>query len=127
MSSKNYSNTKILIVDDDSTFLTLAGAALSKRGFSVISAESGETALDKINADAPDLVLLDIHMPGLTGDELVKSITDWKPEIPVWMVSSDLTPAIKEECLKNGASACLVKPLDFDQLALNIRELLNKP
>jgi len=116
---------KILIVDDDLTYLKLAESSLGKRGFSVHTAESGEDALAQINLDIPQVILLDVQMPRLTGDELVRMITEWKPGIQVWMISSNLTPEIEQDCLENGAFACLKKPVDFDQLARQIRESLN--
>ncbi len=124
MSSTDTSGLKILIVDDDLAFLKLAGTALSKRGFSVQTAEAGEEALAKIYIDAPQVVLLDVQMPRLTGDELVKMIKEWQPKIQVIMISSKLTPALEQDCLENGAYACLKKPVDFDPLAQKIRESL---
>ena len=122
MSPTNVSDLKILIVDDDLSFLKLAGTALSKRGFSVQTAEAGEEALAKIYIDAPQVVLLDVQMPRLTGDELVKMIKEWQPEIQVIMISSNLTPALEQDCLENGAYACYRKPVDFDPIAQKIRE-----
>ncbi len=116
MPSADASNLKILVVDDDLLFLKLAEAALTKRGISVQTAEAGEEAIAKIHYEAPQIVLLDVKMPRLTGDELVKMIKDWKPEMHVFMVSSHLNKDIEEECLQNGAQCCIEKPVDFDQL-----------
>ena len=124
MSPTQASDLKILIVDDDLSYLKLAGTSLSKRGFSVQTAEAGEEALAKIYIEAPQVVLLDVQMPRLTGDELVKMITEWKPEIQVLMISSKLTPDLEQDCLENGATACLKKPVDFDLLAAKIKKIL---
>ena len=70
------------------------------------------------------MVLLDVKMPRLTGDELVKMIKAWKPEIYVIMVSAHLTPEIERDCMQNGASYCFGKPIDFDLLQETIQKLL---
>ena len=115
---------KILIVDDDPSFLKLAGTALSKRGFAVQTAEAGEEALAKIYINEPKVVLLDVQMPRLTGDELVKMIKDWQPEIQVIMISGTMTSDLEQDCLQNGAYACYKKPVEFDPIAQKIRESL---
>ena len=61
-------------------------------------------------------------MPRLTGDELVKMIKQWKPEILVFMVTSHLNKDIEEDCLQNGANGCFEKPLDFDRLIDSIKQ-----
>lgn len=116
----------VLIVDDDKVFLQVAKAALEKRGFGTLIAEAGEEALAKIYSDEPEIVLLDVQMPRLTGDELVKMIKEWKPEIQVFMVSTLSDEAIKKECLDNGANAFFNKPVDFDDLALKINQAVSK-
>ncbi len=116
------SDWKILVVDDAASFRKLAETTLSKRGFSVLLAQAGEEAIAKIYYDGPHIVLLDVMMPRLTGDELVKMIKQWKPEILVFMVTSNLNKDIEEDCLQNGASGCFKKPLDFDRLIDSIKQ-----
>ena len=118
------SDLKILVVDDDAPFRKLAESALSKRGFSVHLAQAGEEDIAKIYYEDPQIVLLDVMMPRLTGDELVKMIKQWKPEIQVFMVTSHLNKDIKEECLLNGANGCFEKPLDFDRLVDTFKQSL---
>lgn len=118
------SDLKILIVDDEASFRKLAKSALSKRGFSVHLAEAGEEAIAKIYYEGPQIVLLDVMMPRLTGDELVKMIKQWKPEIRVFMVTSHLSKDIEEDCLQNGANGCFEKPLDFDRFVDSVKQSL---
>ncbi len=116
------SDRKILVVDDDASFRKLAESTLSKRGFSVHLAQAGEEAIAKIYYAGPQIVLLDVMMPRMTGDELVKMIKQWKPEILVFMVTSNLNKDIEEDCLQNGANGCFKKPLDFDRLIDSIKQ-----
>ncbi|MDH5762496.1 MAG: response regulator [Nitrospinota bacterium] len=122
MSKSTTSNLKVLVVDDEEKFLNLSKKNLNLRGFEVETAEAGEEAIAKIYQYHPKVVLLDVMMPRLTGDELVKMITDWRPEIQVIMVSANLSRDVEEECLRNGAYACIKKPVNFDQLAETIKQ-----
>jgi len=116
MSNNPTSPLKILVVDDEEKFLVLAKKNLEPRGFEVLTASAGEEGIAKIYNHDPKVVLLDVMMPRLTGDELVKMITDWKPEIQVIMVTANLNPEAKEECLRNGAFAYIKKPVEFNKL-----------
>ena len=118
------SDLKILIVDDEASFRKLAKIALSKRGFPVHLAEAGEEAIAKIYYEDPQIGLLDVMMPRLTGDKLVKMIKQWKPEIRVFMVTSHLSKDIEEDCLQNGANGCFEKPLDFDRFVDSVKQSL---
>ena len=74
---------KLLVVDDDGDTLKLVVLMLSRQGYEVISAIDGELGLELANREAPDLILLDVMMPGLDGFEKLKSRTrlpDWKLE-----------------------------------------------
>jgi DNA-binding NtrC family response regulator len=113
---------RVLVVDDEAKYLRLAKINLSARGFEVEVTQAGEEAMKKINDNQPHIVLLDVMMPRLTGDELVKMITDWKPEIRVIMVTANISQEAEEECRRNGAYAYIKKPVDFDKLAEIIRQ-----
>ena len=86
---------------------------------------NGEEAISKIYDFNPVVILLDVRMPRLTGDELVKMIKAWRPEMIVIMVTADLSPEIERDCMQNGASICLSKPINFGFLKETIRNLLN--
>lgn len=116
------SNPKVLVVDDEEKFRMLSKKNLNLRGFEVEIAEAGEEAIAKIYNFEPKVVLLDVMMPRLTGDELVKMITDWKPGIQVIMVTANLSPEAEEECLRNGAYMYIKKPVEFDKLAKVIKQ-----
>ncbi len=107
---------KVLVVDDEQDFCSLTKRILEKKGYVVEVAYGGEESITNIHDFNPGVVLLDVRMPRLGGDELVKMITVWKPGLPVIMVTANTRPEIREECLQNGAFECLNKPLDFDVL-----------
>ena len=120
------SNPKVVVVDDEKKFRHLAKKNLNLRGFEVEVAEAGEEGIAKIYNFDPKVVLLDVLMPRLTGDELVKMITDWRPEVQVIMVTANISPEAKEECMRNGAYAYIQKPVNFDQLTELIKEAARK-
>lgn len=122
MSQMATSSLRVLVVDDEEKFRLLSKKNLELRGFEVECAEAGEEAIAKIYYFEPKVVLLDVMMPRLTGDELVKMIVDWKPEIQVIMVTANLSREAEEECLRNGAHAYIKKPVKFDQLAETINQ-----
>ena len=119
------SNHKLLVVDDNKSHCELAKQLLED-SYNIKIAYGGEEAISQIYNFNPAVVLLDIRMPRLTGDELVKMIKAWKPEIHVIMVSANLTPELKEECMKNGAFDCISKPLNFEHLKTAIQKALNQ-
>ena len=119
------SNHKLLVVDDNRNHCELVKQLLED-SYDIEIAYGGEEAISKIYNFNPAVILLDIRMPRLTGDELVKMIKAWKPEIHVIMVSANLTPELKEECMQNGAFDCISKPLNFEHLKEAIQKALNQ-
>ena len=115
---------KLLIVDDNEQHCNVAKEFLED-DYDIEIALNGEEAISKIYDFNPVVILLDVRMPRLTGDELVKMIKAWKPEIYVIMVTAHLTPEIESECMQNGASACFSKPIDFLSLQETINNLLH--
>lgn len=107
---------RILIIDDDKVATEPFAKRLEKRGFSVVLQHDSNNALEVISEEKPDLVLLDIMMPGLSGTDILKAVRQNHPaiELPVVMMtardeSSDIT-----ECLRLGANDYLTKPVDME-------------
>jgi DNA-binding NtrC family response regulator len=115
---------RVLIVDDESVVRFSFRAVLQKSGFTVEEADGAQRALDKIHEFAPQVVLLDVLMPGVTGNELLETIKEWKPEIHVIMVTSVDTEELKKECLSKGAFEVMIKPVSMEQLVSTIRKAL---
>jgi two-component system nitrogen regulation response regulator NtrX len=115
----------ILVVDDEDSILQSLEGILSDEGFEVISAESGPRALEKIEEILPDLVLLDIWMPGMDGIETLVKIKDAYPYLPVVMMSGHGTIETAVKATKTGAYDFIEKPLSLEKLLLSVGNALD--
>jgi twitching motility two-component system response regulator PilH len=116
---------KILIVDDSPTERYYLTDILVKNGFSVVTAENGEEALQKIKADKPQLILMDVVMPGANGFQVTRAIAR-DPElidVPIIICSSKNQETDRIWGLRQGARDYLVKPVDPEQLLAKIASL----
>ena len=116
---------KILIVDDSPTERYYLTDILVKNGFSVSTAENGEEALLKIKADKPQLILMDVVMPGANGFQVTRSIAK-DPEladVPIIICSSKNQETDRIWGLRQGARDYIVKPVDADVLLAKIAAL----
>ncbi len=120
------SRCRILVVDDESVVRASISNYLSKNGFDVEEAEDGESALARIHEFNPQIVLLDVMMPGIAGDEILGTIKEWKPSIEVIMVTAVTREELRTECHSMGAFAVLIKPVSPDLLKATILEALEK-
>ena len=114
---------KILLVDDSMTELHHLSTLLGERGFEVRTAASGEEALRQLDQERPDLILMDVVMPGQNGFQLTRTITR-DPRyagLPVIMCTSKDQPTDKVWGLRQGARDYVVKPVDADELVAKIR------
>jgi twitching motility two-component system response regulator PilH len=114
---------KILVVDDSKTELFALSDLLGKRGYSVRTAENGDDAMRKLGEDKPDLILMDVVMPGLNGFQLTRSITR-DPRfsgVPVIMCTSKNQETDKVWGMRQGASDYIVKPVNADELVGKIK------
>ena len=116
---------KILVVDDSPTDRQYILEALAKKGFLVVTAENGEDAIAKAKAELPDLILMDVVMPGLNGYQATRQITrdDATKHIPVIMCTSKGAETDKIWGMRQGANDYLVKPVDAAQLLAKIAQL----
>jgi twitching motility two-component system response regulator PilH len=114
---------KILLVDDSKTELFALSDLLGKRGYKVRTAENGEDAMRKLGEDKPDLILMDVVMPGLNGFQLTRSITR-DPRftgVPVIMCTSKGQETDKVWGMRQGASEYIVKPVNAEELITKIK------
>ena len=114
---------KILLVDDSKTELHVLSDLLSKRGFKVRTAENGEEAMRRLDEEKPDLILMDVVMPGQNGFQLTRAITR-DPRftgVPVIMCTSKNQETDKVWGMRQGASDYVVKPVDPEELVAKIR------
>jgi DNA-binding response OmpR family regulator len=116
----------ILVVDDDEPILELMTSLLRQYSFRSMTASSGREALEAIRTESPDLVLLDLGLPDMSGEKLLEEIlTISDRSIPVVILSGhQLT---EEEWSRTGAVGALQKPFDVRQLIEQIRQHLAAP
>ena len=114
---------KILLVDDSKTELHHLTELLTKRGYAVRSAENGEDAMRRLGEEKPDLILMDVVMPGQNGFQLTRAITrDPRfSDVPVIMCTSKGLETDKVWGMRQGARDYVVKPVDADELISKIR------
>ncbi len=115
----------VLIVDDETTIIESLEGILSDDGFEVMHAFNGYEALKKIETDSPDIVLLDIWMPGMDGIETLKEIKKGFPNIPVVMITGHGSIESAVDATKSGAYDFLEKPLSIDKVMVTINNALN--
>ncbi len=115
----------VLIVDDEPSILQSLGGLLKDEGFEVISATNGYEALKIIDMESPDLVLLDIWMPGIDGIETLKEIKKSHPFLPVIIISGHGTIETAVRATKLGAYNFIEKPLSIDKIIVTINNALN--
>jgi two-component system nitrogen regulation response regulator NtrX len=115
----------LLIVDDEPSILQSLGGLLSDEGFEVTTAVNGYEALKTIEVESPDLVLLDIWMPGIDGIETLKEIKKENPNIQVIIITGHGTIETAVKATKLGAFDLIEKPLSIDKVIVAINNALN--
>ncbi len=109
---------RIIIVDDEPDLLIFLSRELRELDYEVETALSGEEAIERIKANRPHLMLLDINMPGMGGLETLKKAKEIDPHLAVVMVSAVAEENIAKEAMKMGAHDYIKKPIDLDYLQL---------
>lgn len=117
---------RIVVADDEADIRRLVSFTLRRRGYAVLEASAGDAALDLIRQEHPDLCVLDVMMPGLTGTEVAQALTSdpATAEIPIIMLSAKGQAVEIEHGLESGARAYLVKPFSPSALATQVAEIL---
>jgi putative two-component system response regulator len=118
--------TKILIADDDPVLRKYLSAVLEKQDYQYATAANGIEAIEKVTADSPDLILLDVMMPEMDGLEVCKKLKD-NPStrrIPVVLITGSTDRELRIKGLSAGANDFLTKPIDRPELIARIRNLL---
>lgn len=116
---------RILIADDDAQMLRAVRITLTARGYDVVTAADGKQALDLAISKHPDLIILDLGMPGLNGIEVTQAIRGWS-QAPILVVSGRSESWEKVEALDAGADDYVTKPFSADELLARIRALTRR-
>ena len=116
---------KILLVDDSKTELHHLSELLSKRGFAVRTAENGEDAMRRLGEEKPDLILMDVVMPGQNGFQLTRAITrdPLYADVPIIMCTSKNQETDRVWGMRQGARDYITKPVDAGELMAKIKAL----
>jgi two-component system response regulator (stage 0 sporulation protein F) len=107
---------RILVIDDNPNVVDILGRCLREEGYGVIGALTSDEGLKLVILSRPELVLLDLALPGTNGIELLKRIRSTNPTTRVIIVTGNIDPALAREALELGALAYIDKPFDFAYL-----------
>ena len=116
---------KVLVVDDSKTELMALSEMLQKQGLQVRTAENGEEALKRLAEDKPDLILMDVVMPGQNGFQLTRAISrdPLYADVPIIMCTSKNQETDRVWGMRQGAKAYITKPVDAAELQAKIAAL----
>jgi DNA-binding response OmpR family regulator len=117
---------RILVVDDDPAITSVLKRGLSYEGFAVSTASSGAEGLSVARDDSPDLVILDIMMPGMDGLMVLERLRAADRHLPVLLLTGKDAPADQVQGLEHGADDYVVKPFTFEVLLARVRALLRR-
>jgi two-component system response regulator MprA len=117
---------RILVIDDDPKIRSVVRRGLVYEGFRVTDAGSGEEGLDKARDQTPDLVVLDVMLPGIDGLEVCRRLRDAGDDVAILMLTARDEVKDRVEGLETGADDYLVKPFSFEELLARVRALLRR-
>jgi len=117
---------KILVVDDEKVVRDGCHRVLSGKGYEVFSAENGQLAMDLLAKEPVDIILLDLKMPVMSGEEVLEKTRTRYPDIPVIIITGHGTVDTAVACMKNGAYDFITKPFQIDQFLLTINRAAEK-
>ena len=117
--------TKVLLVDDEQRFARALGVSLRARGYDVDIAETGEAGLASAARAHPDVVVLDLGLPGMSGLDVLRELRSWTA-VPVVVLSARHEEATKVEALDIGADDYVTKPFGMDELLARLRAALRR-
>ena len=117
---------KLLVVDDEEEICDFLKAFFEERDFEVRTASSGESALEAVAQVKPQVILLDVHMPGMDGMNALREIKKKYPNIKVIMVTALETREKIEEAIRLGADNYITKPLSLEYLEKDVQEKISQ-
>jgi DNA-binding NtrC family response regulator len=118
------STTRVLIVDDDRDISSLLSALMNKEGLTSMTAHDGETALRMIPRARPDMMLVDVKMPGIDGMEVLKRVRETNPHLPVILITAYAEVPASVAAMRAGAFDYLAKPFDHSEVIRVVRAAL---
>ncbi len=119
--------TKVLIVDDEPNVVRVLDYVLEAQGYEVISADNGAKALKKAVTERPDLIILDIILPDMSGFEVCRELRTRHIDVPILMLTGRKSVDDRVRGLDTGADDYVPKPFDFDEFLARVRALSRRP
>ena len=116
----------VLVVDDEKVIRDGCRRVLNEKGFRVLTSENGLQAMDMLPSEEVDIILLDLKMPVMSGEEVLDKVTVQYPDIPVIIITGHGTIDTAVECMKKGAYDFVTKPFQIDQFLLTINRASDK-
>ncbi|MBQ7346967.1 MAG: response regulator transcription factor [Clostridia bacterium] len=116
----------ILVVDDDKNTRLLLNAVLEQAGYTVTCAVNGEDALNVMDSEHIDLVVLDVMMPKMDGYEFTRTLREAQNNLPILMISAKQLPADKHKGFSVGTDDYITKPIDDEEMLYRIKALLRR-
>ena len=116
----------ILLVDDEKWIRDSSQRLLKESGYEVITAEHGQRALDFLSKNPVDLILLDLKMPVMSGEEFLQALPPQHADVPVIVITGYGSLDIAVTCMKKGVYDFITKPFDIPQLLHSIERALEK-
>jgi DNA-binding response OmpR family regulator len=113
---------RVLLVDDDQRILNFLRLKLAVSGYEVITATTGEGAVDLFESQKPDIIVMDVLLPGISGLEVLKALRVFS-DIPIIVISASTDNG--EKAMRLGASGFMSKPLDPDEVVKNVQTILD--
>ena len=123
--SRTESGSTVLICDDDPSLVRALGISLHARGYDVLVARTGEECLDLVTHRHPDVVLLDLGLPGIDGLEVIRGVRGWS-SVPIIVLSARHQSVSKVDALDAGADDYVTKPFGMDELLARLRAALRR-
>ncbi|RIK36625.1 MAG: DNA-binding response regulator, partial [Chloroflexi bacterium] len=117
---------RVLVVDDDQKILSMMRRGLIFAGYEVETSETGEAALERVLHELPDVVILDVMLPGIDGLEVCRRLRAAEPRLPILLLTARDRVPDRVAGLDAGADDYLVKPFAFDELLARVRALLRR-
>jgi len=117
---------RIMLVDDEERYLQTTKKLIEKKGHEVLTAQSGKEAIEKLKPENIHVVILDVKMPGMDGNETLKVIKALYPLVEVIMLTGHATVDSAIDGLKSGACDYLMKPADIDEIMEKALEAFEK-
>jgi CheY-like chemotaxis protein len=123
-----HDDLRVLVADDCSMNRYVMREMLKQLGVSPDIADSGHAALEQLQSNEYDIIMLDIQMPGLSGFDVIKEYRQLHPaaeSVPIVVITGDATQEVYDECIKLGVSRFLLKPVDHSKLVHTISSLIS--